>query len=243
MFISIFGPEHHPYSYVLKEVMGQPSCLSINANGERWRNEIGGCMSHRIEFRSQPHQISWGIFDQANIDDLTQGFLSNPALRDEWDLYKNIQRDLDKESSLEPFAPCRKADTLEGLAEAMEVDKDTFLKTVARYNELCEKGVDEDFGKEEGLRPISDKGPYYAIFGQCFSEDAMGGITVNEKTQVLRNDGSVIPGLYGAGDATSAMHRKEKLAPISELTWAMASNLYAALDAEKYLEDKKIGNK
>jgi succinate dehydrogenase/fumarate reductase flavoprotein subunit len=52
----------------------------------------------------------------------------------------------------------------------------------------------------------------------------MGGVTVNGNCQVLRNDGSVIPGLYSGGDCTSAMHRKGKLAVISELTWGVASN-------------------
>lgn len=46
--------------------------------------------------------------------------------------------------------------------------------TVKRYNEFCARGVDEDFGKAAGhLVPISDHGPYYAIYGQRFSEAAM----------------------------------------------------------------------
>ena len=62
---------------------------------------------------------------------------------------------------------------------------------------------------------------------------------VNAECQVLRNDGSVIPGLYGVGDATSAMHRKGELAVISELTWAVASAYRSAINAAKEMEAAK----
>ena len=67
----------------------------------------------------------------------------------------------------------------------------------------------------------------------------MGGVTVNPKCQVLRNDGSVIPGLYAGGDCTSSMHRKGKLAPVSELTWAMASNYIAGGNMAAYLDGRE----
>lgn len=38
------------------------------------------------------------------------------------------------------------ADTLDELADAYGIDKANFKETVARYNELCEKGIDEDLG-------------------------------------------------------------------------------------------------
>ena len=111
------------------------------------------------------------------------------------------------------------------------------LDTVKRYNAFCAQGKDEDFGKAaDKLVPVPDHGPYYAIYGKRFSEAAMGGLMVNAECQVLRNDGTVIPGLYGVGDATSAMHRREKLAVISELTWAVASAYRSAVHAVNEME-------
>ena len=72
--------------------------------------------------------------------------------------------------------------------------------------------------------------------GSRFSEAALGGLMVDGKCRVLRNDGSFIPGLYGVGDATSAMHREGKLAVISELTWAMASAFTSGANAAAYIE-------
>ena len=93
--------------------------------------------------------------------------------------------------------------------------------------------------KDQKFLVPKKKGPYYAIYAQRFSEAAFGGLMVNAECQVLRNDGSVIPGLYGVGDATSAMHRKGELAVISELTWAVASAYRSAINAAKEMEAAK----
>ena len=60
----------------------------------------------------------------------------------------------------------QQADTLEELAEIVGYTgeaKTNFLAEVERYNELCEKGVDEDYAKQaKYLMPVTDDGPYYA---------------------------------------------------------------------------------
>ena len=49
-----------------------------------------------------------------------------------------------------------KADTIEELAEKLGIPADNLKATVERYNELCAKGVDEDFGKEAyRMRPVA----------------------------------------------------------------------------------------
>ncbi len=94
-------------------------------------------------------------------------------------------------------------ETLEELVEAihawdpdyMELDK--LQASIDRWNELCEKGTDEDFGRAE-LAPI-ETGPFYAIAlypGVC---NTIGGARRNEKAQVLDPDGTPIGRLYSAG--------------------------------------------
>ena len=56
----------------------------------------------------------------------------------------------------------KRADTLEELAEMLDVDKDEFLKSVERYNKMCEQGEDTDFYKESHfLYPVKE-GPFTA---------------------------------------------------------------------------------
>lgn len=106
----------------------------------------------------------------------------------------------------------------------------------AWHNQYCRTKDDKQFGKQPQFLIPRNSGPYYAIYAQRFSEAAMGGLMVNADCQVLRNDGSPIPGLYGVGDATSAMHRKGELAVISELTWAVASAYRSAINAVNEME-------
>lgn len=95
-----------------------------------------------------------------------------------------------------PFA--YKADTVAELAEDVGLDAATLEATVARYNELCDKGVDEDFGKDAQYMNKLE-GPYYIIRLPMITTDGYTGAKVNEKAQVLDADGNWIKGLYAAG--------------------------------------------
>lgn len=91
------------------------------------------------------------------------------------------------------------AETVEELAEKMGADPETLAATVTRYNELCDKGVDEDFGKpSEYLTKL--EGPYYAIQMNPVLTVTFGGINTDTASHVLDKEGNVIPGLYAAGE-------------------------------------------
>jgi len=93
-----------------------------------------------------------------------------------------------------------KADTPEGLAEKMGVPPDAFVKTLRRYNELCAKGVDEDFGKRRELMIPLDKPPYYGMkFGTALLA-VVGGLRVDTKMRVLDVNRIPIEGLYAIGN-------------------------------------------
>ncbi len=144
-----------------------------------------------------------------------------------------------------PKPPVYKADTIEELAVKVGMNPVKLRATVDRYNGFCEKGTDDDFNKpKQNLVGIEAAGPYYAIYGQRFSEGAFGGLRINTKAEVTRADGSVIPGLYGVGDATSSMHRQGELAPISELTWATATSYISGGNAVEYINNpEKAGGR
>ena len=56
---------------------------------------------------------------------------------------RDFQEELDSHNGVSLFV----ADTLEELAEQAGIEKAPFLHEVAHYNHMCEKGVDQDFGK------------------------------------------------------------------------------------------------
>ncbi|MDD6023756.1 MAG: FAD-binding protein, partial [Oscillospiraceae bacterium] len=240
MTVSMFGPKHHPFNNSIADFALEPEFIQVNLNGRRWVDETKGIMNGMSQLISdQPKEISYAIFPYDQIKACAERYVKNPAVANKAHFYATWEEDLEEESKLD--TPVKKADTLEELAVLMGADPAAFLDEIKKYNGFCEKGVDEDFGKDPRfLIPIPlDKGPYYAVYGQRFSEAAMGGVTVNPKCQVLRNDGSIIPGLYAGGDCTSAMHRKGKLAPVSELTWAMASGFIGGSNMVAYIDGKE----
>lgn len=94
----------------------------------------------------------------------------------------------------------KKADTVAELAGLMGVDAAVLEGTVSRYNELCARGVDEDFGKDPQWLVALGDGPFYAVLGCAFYYTTGGALDVNEDMQVLRADGvTPIEGLYAVG--------------------------------------------
>ncbi|MDR1185671.1 MAG: FAD-binding protein, partial [Coriobacteriales bacterium] len=81
---------------------------------------------------------------------------------------------------------------------------DTFVRNIERYNELCDKGVDEDFGKDKELL-VKLEPPYYAYGGTKKVGSIMltvSGLQIDENGAVLGPDWQPIPGLYAAGNAS-----------------------------------------
>ncbi len=91
-------------------------------------------------------------------------------------------------------------DTLGGLAQKTEIDPARLEQTVARHNRFCEKGLDEDFGRDEKRLVPIDEPPYYAMECTVNIINTQGGPRRNSKCQVMDPYGSPIPRLYAAGE-------------------------------------------
>ena len=100
-----------------------------------------------------------------------------------------------------------KADTIEELADKMGftgADKDNFVATVARYNELYDKQNDEDFGKPASRLSAIRTAPFYGCWLGASLLTTEQGIAINDKGQALDNDNKPMPGLYVTGDMSGS---------------------------------------
>jgi hypothetical protein len=97
-------------------------------------------------------------------------------------------------------------------------------QTIARFDGFAREGRDEDFhrcetlteydwsgparegnDKNPALYPFKQGGPYFCTLICGMVLDTNGGPKTNARSQVMRADGSVIPGLYGAGNCVAAV--------------------------------------
>lgn len=142
---------------------------------------------------------------------------------------------------------CHVGDDLAALCDEVGLDATAVQKTVDDYNKACaaaakldgeDTTADEEFGKRAKHMRAVDAGPYWLCeVGDGFYTTC-GGIKVNEKAQVLDEEGQVIGGLYAGGSDAGGLYGDSydvKYAPGSQAGWAVNSGRLAMKDAKEYL--------
>jgi fumarate reductase flavoprotein subunit len=188
----------------ISTIMEQPY-LIVNSYGERFIDEGENRRSANMAaaMRNQPGRIAYLIFDEDTMKHLeTEGteyfYMIFPATIIE-NGKEQFREMIEKYGSKQVFME----DSLEALAKKAGIDKTGLLKTVDRYNQLCDNGYDEDFGKESKyLRPVKNASFYCIRLCNC-TYSMIGGINVNKKGQVLDKTHRPIEHLYAAGDCAA----------------------------------------
>lgn len=103
-----------------------------------------------------------------------------------------------------------KADTLEELAEQIDIDPNTLVETINRYNAYVEEGYDKEFQKGAMNHKV-DVAPFYATPRKPSVHHTMGGLKINTDAEVLDKNGKVIEGLFAAGEVAGGMHAGNRL--------------------------------
>lgn len=102
-----------------------------------------------------------------------------------------------------------KADTLEEIAMRFDINAENLIKTMDSYNKGISTNTDE-FGRTTSMVTMKT-GPWFILKGVVSVRHTMGGVEINENTQVLDVNGKVIPGLYAAGEITGGIHGNNRV--------------------------------
>jgi succinate dehydrogenase/fumarate reductase flavoprotein subunit len=122
----------------------------------------------------------------------------------------------------------RSFDTLDALAEALAMPRESLALTMRRYNDDVRAGKDRQFGR--GEHPYGrfwgdpdhptgpclgtlERAPYYAVEVVPSTIGTCGGPKIDSHARVLREDGTAVPGLYAAGNVTAAVSGPSYLGP------------------------------
>ncbi|MFJ6899582.1 3-oxosteroid 1-dehydrogenase [Streptomyces hokutonensis] len=211
-----------------------PGGLLINQAGSRFVNEAApySDVVHTMYDRNAaaPDIPAWLIVDQNYRNRyLFRDVLPTFALPDDW--YSS--------------GAAYKAWTWDALATSIGVPAAALRSTVTRFNSLAASGKDTDFGRgdsaydhyytDPAILPNSCLAPlwlppYYALRIVPGDLGTKGGMRTDARARVLRADGSVIPGLYAAGNASAAVMGHSYAGAGSTIGPAMTFGYVAALD-------------
>lgn len=156
--------------------------LLVGGNSERLTAEDNFCFEFTKENWNLGYNEGYAIVDQEFMD-------TYPVL------YEQMMNSV-VPSDNKPFA--YSGETAAELAEPLGLDADVLQATIDRYNELCDKGVDEDFGKDSKYMNKLE-GTLYIIRLPQITTDGYTGARINENGQVIGTDGNPIKGLFAAG--------------------------------------------
>jgi fumarate reductase flavoprotein subunit len=154
----------------------------VNLEGRRFGNETTGYSEYASQLASQDGAEGWLVLDQ-RIHDACLSFT-------------------DFRQTVESGALVW-ADSLEALAEAIEVDAAALTEGATALRKVAEGSGPDRFGRASVEAPL--KGPFAAVRVVPALFHTQGGLVIDEHAQVLRPNGTPIGGLYASGGAAEGI--------------------------------------
>lgn len=172
-----------------------PGYIWFNQQGRRFHNESitgGASATPALLAQNPPH--AWAILDTPMTAKME---VADPYYRDG----DKVRRDKVQEL-LDNSPYIKKANTLAELARKIEVDMESFLSTIERYNKAFDDGLEREpeFAKSLKLSKKFDTPPYYAVQLFPLARKNFGGVKTDLQCRVLNKYFEPIPGLYAAGE-------------------------------------------
>ena len=189
----------------------EPPYLIVNMNGERFIDEevdmayISNALRWQPGFKGEnmdpEHQETGSIGWYCQIyDNDYMSYANGPVPDFVMARYLKEGPAEDHVSVFPELIDTFKADTIEELAEKLGLPVEKTVETFNRYNELCEKGEDEDFGKPAKYLHAFKTAPFWGIRRHIRCSSITAGVLSDEYGRVTTEDGEVIKGLYAVGN-------------------------------------------
>lgn len=216
----------------------KPGLIAVNRSGRRFVNE--GSSYH--DFVQGMFQVNEGHPSIPAYLICEVSFVEKYGLGDIYPGTKNLQ-------SYIQSGYIQVENSLEKLAEKLEIDARQFQQTVDRHNRFAIEGKDLDFGKGDTelnrfngdanhlpnpcLKPIQD-GPFVGLRIWPAEIGTSAGLEANQDGQVLDASGQVINGLYVCGNDMASMMMGTYPGPGTTLGPALTFAYRVAMHASRH---------
>lgn len=187
--------------------MGSQPFLKVDLAGQRFTNE-SGCYDHilhdSLNLPGRTYCMVWDANYQEDIERFdTHGCSrlyphangTEPVMPMGYIAYMN--------AGLQADGYIVEAQSIEELAENLNIPVDSFVATVESYNALYAQGEDTDFGKEAYRLSELKAPPFYGVrLSGGYLIATLDGIKIDVNMNVIDSEGKPIQGLYCAGDCS-----------------------------------------
>lgn len=195
---------------ITETVRGEGAIL-VNQQGKRFFNELETRDNVSAAITALPGSYAYLIFDNA---------LAERA--------KQLEHYREEGVVVE-------ADTIEELAKKIDMNPEALKTTLDKWNQSVAEQTDKEFGRKTAMDYDLKEGPFCAIQIVPGIHHTMGGVKINTKTQVLKEDGSPITGLYAAGEVTGGIHGQNRIGG-NAVADIMVFGRQAGLQAAEYVK-------
>ncbi|OUC48575.1 flavocytochrome c [Trichinella nativa] len=204
--------------FLAAEALRGSGALLLDHSGQRFANELGprDYLTGRIESQCKQSKDVGRKTAYMLLNDEAVDLFGRPSFEFYWKK-KNF---------------FTKTDNVEQLAKLLNVEAELVNATLKQYAEAADGARDDPFGKTV-FPVIFDPGrPIYVARITPVIHYTMGGLKIDIHSQVLREDGSKISGLYAAGEVSGGVHGANRLGGNSLLECAVFGAIagkYAAM--------------
>ena len=174
-------------SMLITESVRGDGAILVNQDGKRFTDELLTRDVVSAAELEQPGSYAYIIFDQRLRDGL-----------------KAIEKYVSTGITVQ-------GDTIEELAEKIDVDPATLAETLKNWNKYVADQNDPDFGRTTGMDQDLSQAPFYAIKIAPGIHHTMGGVHIDTDARVIDKDGNPIPGLFAAGEVVGGVHGGNRL--------------------------------
>ena len=183
---------------------GEQPFLKVNLNGKRFCNESGPYDYMLHSAFMQPYHTYVDIWDSDYVEQVRQinevgccrlypfdnGAPSNMPI---------TKMASDFEALIEA-GYIQQADTMEELAEKLNLPVDATVETWERYNGFAEAGKDDDYNKEPYRLTQLTHPPYYGVRTGAWFLATIDGVLIDTDMHAVDEAGKAIDGLYMVGN-------------------------------------------
>lgn len=179
------GSVAFPHGTLLTWAVISHGGYQVNLQGKRFVNEYHGYSEHALDVLAQEQGTAIEVFDER--------------------IYRAILDYEDFQQCIKMGA-VKRFENIRDLALGFNLPADELLKTHEAFQSASRGDAEDPYGRTEFGKPLGR--PWYGVKVTGALFHTQGGLKVNRMAQVIRKDGSPVPGLYAGGGTAAGFSGK-----------------------------------